>query len=279
MYGNIANNWKNEEWRGLRRNKVQGRWGHICLSLLGVLWQKTMGCGLSKRHWVLILLEAGSPGAGCQHHQGPGEGLLLPCSWLPSWSIPTWQGEAAGLWDLFLWGHWFHSEGPSLLCVCVCACEVTKPCLTLWDPWTVAHQAPLSMDSSGKNTGVGCHALLQEIFPIQRSNLHLLRLLHCRQILYRWATREAPTLMTSSRSNHPPEIPFPNTITLGTRALANEFWGRHNSVCSNILPPLFILCQWLIEFRAQASPNLVLTPVSGPLKCGDQVYVRLDVAS
>ena len=97
MYGNIANNWKNEEWRGLRRNKVQGRWGHICLSLLGVLWQKTMGCGLSKRHWVLILLEAGSPGAGCQHHQGPGEGLLLPCSWLPSWSIPTWQGEAAGL--------------------------------------------------------------------------------------------------------------------------------------------------------------------------------------
>ena len=165
------------------------------------------------------------------------------------------------------------------VCVCVCACEVTKPCLTLWDPWTVAHQAPLSMDSPGKNTGVGCHALLQEIFPIQRSNLHLLRLLHCRQILYRWATREAPTLMTSSRSNQPPEIPFPNTITLGTRALANEFWGRHNSVCSNILPPLFILCQWLIEFRAQASPNLVLTPVSGPLKHGDQVYVSLDVAS
>ena len=29
--------------------------------------------------------------------------------------------------------------------------------------WTVAHQAPLSMGSPGKNTGVGCHALLQEI--------------------------------------------------------------------------------------------------------------------
>ena len=27
-------------------------------------------------------------------------------------------------------------------------------------PWTVAPQAPLSMDSPGKNTGVGCHALL-----------------------------------------------------------------------------------------------------------------------
>ena len=32
-------------------------------------------------------------------------------------------------------------------------------------PCTVAHQAPLSMDSPGKNTGVGCHALLQGFFP------------------------------------------------------------------------------------------------------------------
>ena len=33
----------------------------------------------------------------------------------------------------------------------------------------------------GKNTGVGCHILLQGIFPIQGLNLGLL---HCRQILY-----------------------------------------------------------------------------------------------
>ena len=38
-------------------------------------------------------------------------------------------------------------------------------------------------DSPGKNTGVGCHALLQGIFPTQGSNLRLLWLLHCRQIL------------------------------------------------------------------------------------------------
>ena len=36
-------------------------------------------------------------------------------------------------------------------------------------------------DSPGKNIGVGCHALLQGIFPTQESNLHLL---HCRWILY-----------------------------------------------------------------------------------------------
>ena len=33
-------------------------------------------------------------------------------------------------------------------------------------------------DSPGKNTGVGCHALLQGIFPTQGLNLHLLLLLH-----------------------------------------------------------------------------------------------------
>ena len=42
----------------------------------------------------------------------------------------------------------------------------------------------------GKNTGVGCHAHLQGIFLTQRSNPHLLCLLHCRWILYERATRE-----------------------------------------------------------------------------------------
>ena len=36
-------------------------------------------------------------------------------------------------------------------------------------PWTVACQAPLSMDSPGKNTGVGSHFLSQGIFLTQGS--------------------------------------------------------------------------------------------------------------
>ena len=48
-------------------------------------------------------------------------------------------------------------------------------------PGTVACQAPLSVGFSRQDTGVGCHFLLQGIFPTQESNLHLL---HCRQILY-----------------------------------------------------------------------------------------------
>ena len=39
-------------------------------------------------------------------------------------------------------------------------------------------------DSPGKNTGVGCYARLQGIFPTQGLNPCLLCLLHCRQILY-----------------------------------------------------------------------------------------------
>ena len=37
--------------------------------------------------------------------------------------------------------------------------------LTLCDPRTAAHQAPLSMDFPGKNTGIGCHFLLQGNLP------------------------------------------------------------------------------------------------------------------
>ena len=48
-------------------------------------------------------------------------------------------------------------------------------------PWTVALQAVLCpWDSPGKKAGVGCHSLLQGIFPTQGSNPGLL---NCRQVL------------------------------------------------------------------------------------------------
>ena len=50
-------------------------------------------------------------------------------------------------------------------------------------------------DSPGKNTGVGCHALLQGIFPDQRLNLSLL---HCRQILYHLSHQGSPFPPTAS---------------------------------------------------------------------------------
>ena len=58
----------------------------------------------------------------------------------------------------------------------MCVCFLSH--VQLVTAQTVAHQAPLSIGFSGKNTGVGCHCLLQVIFPAQGSNPHLLHLLH-----------------------------------------------------------------------------------------------------
>ena len=49
---------------------------------------------------------------------------------------------------------------------------------------TVAHQVLQSMGYSGKSTQVGCHALLQGIFPTQGSDLCLLCLLHLQVGVY-----------------------------------------------------------------------------------------------
>ena len=77
------------------------------------------------------------------------------------------------------------------VCVCVCMCVFLCVCMlcsvvqsypTLCDPMDCS--LPVSSvhgDFTGKNTRRGCHALLQGIFPTQRSNPGLL---HCRQILY-----------------------------------------------------------------------------------------------
>jgi len=61
---------------------------------------------------------------------------------------------------------------------CPCVCSVAQSCPTLCDPWNIACQVLFPWDSLGKNTGVGCHALLWGIFPTQRLNPRLLCLLH-----------------------------------------------------------------------------------------------------
>ena len=73
-----------------------------------------------------------------------------------------------------------------VLCMHVCMRADAKSCLTLCDPRTAAHQAPLSMGFSRQEYWRSCHFLLQGIFPTQGSNLYLL---HWRQILY-WDTCE-----------------------------------------------------------------------------------------
>ena len=64
----------------------------------------------------------------------------------------------------------------------LCLCLVVQLCPILCDPIVYSLPDPSVLgDSPGKNTRVGCHALLQGIFPTQGLNP---RLPHCRQILY-----------------------------------------------------------------------------------------------
>ena len=69
-----------------------------------------------------------------------------------------------------------------LLIIAGLLCLVTQSCLTLCDPMDCSPaSSSVHGDSPGKNTGVGCHAILQGIFLTQGSNPGLP---HFRQILY-----------------------------------------------------------------------------------------------
>ena len=61
---------------------------------------------------------------------------------------------------------------------CVSVCSVAKSCLTLQPCRLQPDRLLCPWALPGKNTGVGCHFLLQEIFPTQQLNLRLLCLLH-----------------------------------------------------------------------------------------------------
>ena len=74
--------------------------------------------------------------------------------------------------------------------------------------------------SPGKNTGVGCHTLLQEIFPIQGSNSNLLSLLH-------WLMRSfplAPPGKTKEACTCPQRPPAPY-LKKAHRITSNRWFG------------------------------------------------------
>ena len=72
-----------------------------------------------------------------------------------------------------------HHRSPLYVCV---HAKPLKLCLTLCDSMECSQpdRSVHGNSSPGKHTGVGCHALLQEIFLTQGLNLHLLCLPHWR---------------------------------------------------------------------------------------------------
>ena len=77
--------------------------------------------------------------------------------------------------------------------VCCGVCLVTQSCLTLCDPMDCSPpDFSVHEDSPGRNTGVGCHGLLQGIFPIQGSNPGLL---HWGLMLYHLSHQGSPRIL------------------------------------------------------------------------------------
>ena len=96
---------------------------------------------------------------------------LLPGS-LPS--SPTWNYT-------YLFSYLFLPGLAAHMCI-LKKVSVPQLCPTLCNPMNCSLPGFFVLvDSPGKNTGVGCHALLQGILPTQGLNLGLL---HCRQIIY-----------------------------------------------------------------------------------------------
>ena len=58
-------------------------------------------------------------------------------------------------------------------------CMYSQSCLTVWLPQLLPTRLLCPQDCPGKNTGVGCHFLLQEIFLTQGLNPPVLHLLQC----------------------------------------------------------------------------------------------------
>ena len=122
-----------------------------CVRLFVTPWttalQAPLSVGFSSQmlEWVAIFSSRGS--------SWPRDQICISCV------------SCVGRWNLYHWGIWEDLFSLSL--------HKYKTTLNL--PVAFSY---CSWGSHGQNTGVGCHFLLQGIFPTQGSNLHLLCLLH-----------------------------------------------------------------------------------------------------
>ena len=147
-----------------------------------------------------------------------------------------------------------HKSGYNLDAV---LCSVAQSCQALCDPMDYSPPgSSVHGNSPGKNTGVGCHALLQGIFPTQGSNPGLP---HCKWILYQLSHKGSPRILEwvaypfSSRSCQPrnwtrvSRIEGRFFISWATRE-PQEYWSR-----------------WTIPFPADL-PNPGIEPGSPALQ-------------
>ena len=123
--------------------------------------------------------------------------------------------------------HWTHEAGRMLLCTKVSLLYALRPCAQLLQSCPALCN-PMDCsppgffvygDSSGKNTGMGCHALLQGIFPTQGLNSSIP---HCSQILYHLSHHGSPWQYFSS-------VQFSRSVVLDSTICKNTGLHLHES--------------------------------------------------
>ena len=103
-------------------------------------------------------------------------------------------------------------------------------------PWTVACQAPLSMEFSRQEYWSGSHSLLQGIFPTQGSNQGFPR---CRQILYHLSHRGSQRILEWVACPFARGSSWPRKWTRVSR-ISGEFFTSwttrkvHNCYCTEV---------------------------------------------
>ena len=122
-----------------------------------------------------------SPPGSSIHGDSPGKNSRVGCHVLLQEIFPT-QGSNTGLprcgWILYYLSHLVNRNNLHAAVLCL----VTQLCPVLCYPMGCSLPgSSVHGDSSGQNSRMGCHALLQRIFPTQGSNTGLP---HCRKILY-----------------------------------------------------------------------------------------------
>ena len=154
--------------------------------------------------WAQLLHNHDLQNAGQDWEAVGQENLTTPswliCSFPTSWvQVLTEWGSQEPFWTCYIWnvwsiqvkrslGSWIHADLVFWEEMWWWLWFSHWSCPDSHNPLDCSPPGSCPWDFPSKNTRVGCHSLLQGIFPTQGSNTNLL---HCRWILYSWAAREA----------------------------------------------------------------------------------------
>ena len=152
-----------------------------------------------------------------------------------------------------------------LLQVCIVLCLVSQLRPTLCSPMDCSPPgSSVCGDSPVKNTGVGCHALLQGTSPTQGMNLGLP---HCRQILYRLSHQGSPRITEWSAGTQMTKVKYLQSLPFLCTRLG-EFY------LNSLILPSFVFFQKFLAFVTKKEKKVVKGLSGGCQVKGKRVFSR-----